>query len=96
GEADRHQGETADRPPAPCGEREALEGDRHDGSSVHGDGPRDLVRMSIALRESAVVAASRRRAGHAGSRAAGSTTESAGTAEPGTAEPAGADQGRSD
>lgn len=65
-------------------------------SSVHGDGPRDLVRMSIALRESAVVAASRRRAGHVGSRAAGSTTGSAGTAEPGAAEPAAADQGRGD
>ncbi|MCX5135680.1 MULTISPECIES: MAB_1171c family putative transporter [unclassified Streptomyces] len=65
-------------------------------SSVHGDGPRDLVRMSIALRESAVVAASRRRTGHVGSRAAGSTTGSAGTAEPCAAEPAAADQGRGD
>ncbi|MEW2165525.1 MAB_1171c family putative transporter [Streptomyces sp. NPDC007084] len=36
-----------------------------DASSVHGEGPRDLVRMSIALRESPVVAAARGGTGHA-------------------------------
>ncbi|MET7943475.1 MAB_1171c family putative transporter [Streptomyces sp. NPDC005302] len=61
-----------------------------DTSAVRGDGPRDLVRMSIALRDSAVVAAARR-AGHAGSPPVNPAIESAGTAGP-----ASADEGRGD